>query len=123
MTFFTLGRFRKSITYAFRGLGFVIKQEQSFRIHLIAASAVVILMILFGITVREGIILFIVITSVLVLELINTIFESLVDMLQPRIHHLAQVIKDIMAAAVMIASVGALIIGILIFTPYFANLF
>ncbi|MFC1687821.1 diacylglycerol kinase family protein [Patescibacteria group bacterium] len=123
MTFFTLGRFRKSIKYAFRGLGFVIKQEQSFRIHLISASAVIILMLLFGVTIREAILLFIVITSVLVLELINTIFESLVDMLQPRIHHLAQVIKDIMAAAVMIASVGALIIGILVFTPYFANLF
>lgn len=118
MTFFTVSRFRESIRYAIRGLVYVTRQEQSFRLHLIAAGVVIIFMIYFGVTIKEAIILFLVIASVLVLELINTIFESLVDMLQPRIHHLAQVIKDIMAASVLIASLGALIIGILIFVPY-----
>ncbi len=108
----------KSFRYAFRGLWYVTKHEQSFRLHLIAAAVVVFLMLYFHITIKEAVILSLVIAAVLVLELINTIFESLVDMLQPRIHHLAEVIKNIMAATVLIASLGALIIGILIFAPY-----
>ncbi|KKW01830.1 MAG: diacylglycerol kinase [Parcubacteria group bacterium GW2011_GWC2_49_9] len=123
MTFFTSGRFRRSFQYAFRGLAYVARQEQSFRLHIIATVLVIALMLYLGVNLREAVILFMVITSVLVLELINTIFESLVDMLQPRIHHLAQVIKDIMAAAVFIASVGALIIGLLIFIPYLVERF
>ena len=52
------------------------------------------------------------------MELINTIFEKVVDVLRPRIHHYAEVIKDIMAAAVLVSSIGAVIIGVLIFLPY-----
>jgi len=75
-------------------------------------------MIYFQVTLGQAIILFMVMMLVIVLELINTIFEKMVDMLRPRIHYYAEVIKDIMAATVLISSIGAIIIGILIFAPY-----
>lgn len=118
MAFFQFTRLQNSFRYAFRGLGYAFRHEQSFRIHILAALGVVLLMLVFRVTFREAIILWLVIAAVLVLELINTIFEYMVDMLQPRIHHLAQIIKDMMAATVFLASLGALVIGILIFWPY-----
>ena len=60
---------------------------------------------------------------VLVMELFNTILERVVDILKPRVHPYAQLIKDIMAATVLIASIGAIVVGITIFYPYIKELF
>jgi len=114
-----LNRLGKSFQYAFKGLWYVAKSEQSFRLHLLASFIVIVLMIYFSVKLWEAIILFLVITLVLVLELINTIFEKMIDVLRPRIHYYVEVIKDVMAATVLIASIGALIVGILILGPYF----
>lgn len=108
----------RSFQYAIKGFWYVFKNEQSFRIHLLATAVVLLLMIYFQVKLWEAVILFLVIIVVLVLELINTIFEKMVDILKPRIHFYAEIIKDIMAATVLVASIGALIIGILIFAPY-----
>lgn len=113
-----LKRLGKSFRYAANGFWYVFKNEQNIRLHLIASFGVIALMIYFQIALWQVIILFLVITSVIVLELINTIFERMVDILRPRIHYYAEVIKDIMAATVLISSIGAVIIGILIFAPY-----
>jgi diacylglycerol kinase len=111
-------RLGKSFRYAANGFWYVFKNEQNIRLHLIASFGVIALMIYFQIALWQVIILFLVIMSVIVLELINTIFEKMVDILRPRIHYYAEVIKDIMAATVLISSIGAVIIGILIFAPY-----
>ncbi len=111
-------RLGKSFRYAMRGFWFVFKSEQNIRIHLIVSAVVIILMIYLQVALWQAIILFLVMSLVIILELINTVFEKLVDVLRPRIHFYVQVIKDIMAAAVLVATVGAVIIGILIFAPY-----
>ena len=108
----------KSFQYAIKGFWYVFNNEQSFRLHLLATAVVLLFMIYFQVKLWEAVILFLVIIIVLVLELINTIFEKMVDILKPRIHFYAEVIKDIMAATVLVASIGALVIGILIFAPY-----
>jgi len=66
----------------------------------------------------ETVALVLVIVSVLVLELLNTIFEHLSDILKPRLHHYINIIKDLMAAAVLLASLGAIVVGLIIFWPY-----
>ena len=71
-----------------------------------------------GLAKLEKVVLLIVIISVLVLEALNTIFEHLSDILKPRIHNYILIIKDIMAATVLLASFGAVIIGLMIFWPY-----
>jgi diacylglycerol kinase len=59
------------------------------------------------------------IVLVLSLELANTAAERIMDILKPRVHPYARVVKDAMAGAVLIASVGAVFIGICILLPYF----
>lgn len=108
----------RSVKYAFKGIKETFKKEQNFRIQILVASMVGLLSFYFHIKIWEAIAVILSILMVLVLELINTTFEKMVDMLAPRIHPYAKDIKDIMAATVLIASVCALIIGILIFWPY-----
>jgi undecaprenol kinase len=113
----------KSFKYAFRGLKYVLKNEQNFQLEVLGGIFVVVLMYLFPTSSLEKIALFIVIFAVLVIELINTIFERVVDMLKPRVHPYAQVVKDIMAAAVLLSSIGAVIVGVGIFYSYIKDLF
>ena len=113
----------QSFKCAFRGLKYVLKNEQNFQLEILIAIFVIILMFVFDIRDWQKVALFVVIFSVLAVELINTIFERVVDILKPRVHPYAQLIKDIMAAAVLIASVGAVVIGVIIFYPYIRDLF
>ncbi|MEY4744137.1 MAG: hypothetical protein RL272_82 [Candidatus Parcubacteria bacterium] len=117
-----LKKFAKSLSYAIKGISVVAREEQSFRIQLLAAAGVVALMFALGVRVPEKALLTLAIVLVLVLELVNSIFERMVDILKPRIHHYVEDIKDIMAGTVLVASVGALLIGVLIFWPYFVKL-
>lgn len=114
--------FFRSVRYAWRGLRYAWTNEQNFRIQIIIALVVVFLMIFFRVRLIEAVALIGIITLVLILELVNTIFEKMVDMLKPRIHHYASIIKDMMASAVFIASLAALIVGVFIFYPYFRDL-
>jgi undecaprenol kinase len=113
----------KSFTHAFRGLKYALKNEQNFQLEVLAGMLIVVLMFVFPTRALEKIALFIVVFAVLVIELINTIFERVVDILKPRVHPYAQLVKDIMAAAVLLSSIGAVIVGVIIFYPYIRELF
>jgi undecaprenol kinase len=115
-------RLFKSFHHAFRGLKYVIKNEQNFQLEILIGIFIFILMLIFDIRDWQKVALFLVIFSVLAMELVNTIMERVVDILKPRVHPYAQLIKDIMAAAVLLASVGAVVIGAIIFYPYFREL-
>lgn len=118
MPFLDIKKLFKSFRFAARGVFYVIKNEQNFRIQLFVAVVVVALAIYFKVEQWQAVALSMLIGAVLILELVNTIFEKISDMLQPRIHHYVAIIKDIMAAAVFIASFGALVIGVIIFWPH-----
>lgn len=104
--------------YAFKGFRFVFTHEQNFRLQILIALVVILAMLYFRITGIQAVMLIFCIVSVLVLEVINSIFEHLVDLLKPRIHYIVGEIKNMMAAAVLLASVSAGIIGFIIFWPY-----
>ena|SRR4030043_2433409 len=118
-----LKKLAKSFHCAFRGLKYVLKNEQNFQLEILIGIFVILLMFALDIRDWQKVALFLVIFSVLAMELVNTIFERVVDILKPRVHPYAQLIKDIMAAAVLIASVGAIVVGVIIFYPYFRALF
>jgi len=118
-----LRKLYRSFQHAFRGLKYVLKNEQNFQLEILIAIFIVILMLIFEIRDWQKVALFLVIFSVLAVELINTILERVVDILKPRMHPYAQLIKDVMAAAVLIASIGAVVIGTIIFYPYIKDLF
>ena len=108
----------KSIHRAWRGLIQVWKDEQNFRIEIFIALIVLVMIFYWQVTLKESVILILVIFTVLILEIINTVMERMVDILKPKIYHYVAVLKDMMAAAVLLASIAAIIIGILIFYPY-----
>jgi len=96
----------------------VFNSEQSFRLQLFAAIVVGMLGMWFQIRRSEWIVLLLLIGSILSLELINSVFERMIDAFKPRIHPIVRDIKDIMAATVLIVSCIAVIIGLIIFVPY-----
>lgn len=108
---------------AFNGLKIVYQRESSFRYQIY----ILIMTIVLGVIVRLSIIEWVVIAgvsaTVLTFEIINTSIEKIVDVLYPDYHENAKVIKDISAGAVLIAAIGALIVGLFIFIPRFLSLF
>lgn len=113
-----LKEFGKSFRHALRGLVYALKNEKNFQNQIVAAIGVIIAMFYFEVTRAEMIVLFLVIMTVLIMELLNTIMERVVDILKPRIHPYAKLIKDLMAATVLLSSILAIIIGLVIFVPY-----
>jgi undecaprenol kinase len=118
-----LKRLAKSVTYALKGIKKVFKQEQNFRIHSLVALIVLFLAILLKIEAWQLVILILIIALIFILELINSIFERLLDLLKPRMHHYVKDIKDMTAATVFIGAIAAVIIGLMIFLPYLIKLF
>lgn len=112
MTFF------KSFRAAGAGIMLAFREERSFRIQVGAAIIVLGLMAWLPLKPWEYIILTLCIGLVLVLELLNTIFERFADMVKPRLHSYVEVIKDLMAGAVLIMSVAAAAVGAIIFVPH-----
>ena len=61
--------------------------------------------------------LFLTIAMVWTAEFINTALEAVVDLASPQRHPLAKVGKDVGAAAVLIAALAAILVGLLIMGP------
>lgn len=118
----SIKKFVRSLTYAFRGIGQVIRREHSFRIQLIAAIAVLIVLFILPLDVWERTVLLLLIAAVLVLEVINSIFERLSDGLKPRLNEMVKDVKDMMAGAVLITSFTAALIAVMILWPYIQDL-
>lgn len=107
-----------SFKNAFRGLIYVIKREKNFRIELLFAVVVLFSMLVIDLQKWEKIILILVIFTVLILEMLNTSVERMVNLFKPKLHPYARAIKDIMAGAVLLASIGSIIIALMIFLPH-----
>lgn len=112
-------RLFRSFKDAFRGLVYAIKKEQNLKIELIAAVLVIVAMLVAGVERWEAVVLIFAIIAVLILEVLNTVLERIMNIFKPRIHPQIKVLKDLMAAAVFLTSIAATIIGIIIFIPYF----
>ena len=115
-------RFSRSLVHALDGLKYAITHEKNFRIELGIAFFVVLFIFIFELRSWEAIILLLMIMWVLISELINTVLERVVDILKPRIHPYARLIKDLMAAVVLISAVISVIVGVIIFYPYLQEL-
>lgn len=115
---FSLQRLLKSFKTAFEGLVFVFKTEPNFRIQILFAFLALAMAYIFNLRTVEWIVIIVLIMLVLVMEILNTALEQFTDLLKPRLHHYVKDIKDVMAAAVLLTSLGALLIGTIIFWPH-----
>jgi diacylglycerol kinase len=112
-----------SFQAAFDGLRETLIFEKSFKTMIIIAAFVVAAMFYFPTSRLEKVVLLLAILSVLILELINSAVERIMDVVTFEHDDRIRVIKDLMAAIVLLASFGAAIIGILIFLPYIRGFF
>lgn len=113
----------RSFRHSSAGLWYALKNEQSFRIQVFLGIVVLFLMLVLPLAFWEIIVLLILIFTVLSMELINTTAEKIIDCFRPEITPQAKIIKDLMTAAVLVVSMGAFIIGCLIFLPKIIALF
>ena len=106
------------MSHAWHGLKEVWSRENSFRIHILAFILLLIIIVGLGISGIEASALIIVATAVIVLELANSIFERWLDIVSPRVGVQVRDAKDIMAAAVLVCSLAALVVGAIIIIPH-----
>ena len=106
-----------SFRYAFSGLVRFFFEEHNAVLHLLATVTVGILIIFFKISGAELLALMMVTGGVWITELINTAIEKIMDHLSPEQHPRVKYIKDLAAAAVLVAAAVALITGAIIFIP------
>ncbi|MEK7555382.1 MAG: diacylglycerol kinase family protein [Patescibacteria group bacterium] len=111
-------KLKNSFIAAFSGLKDTLLEERSFKIMFITAFLVVATMFYFPTSRIKKVALLLMIFSVLILELINSIIERLLDFIHPFPNGQVKIIKDLMAAVVLVVSIGAAIIGLVIFLPY-----
>ena len=111
-------KLRKSLGHAADGLRETLIHERHFKIMLGIVFVVVGAMFYLPTSRAEKAILATAIFAVLTLEMVNIVIERLLDFLHPAHHEEVRIIKDLMAAIVLIASFGATIIGLMIFWPH-----
>jgi len=114
---FSIRKRIQSFRYAFSGLWFVLKHEHNFRIHLLAAVVAVLAGFYFDISVYEWLAIVLIIALVLTLEIVNSAIEKLADVVSPEKNEQIKVIKDMSAAAVLLAAMVSLVVAALIFIP------
>jgi diacylglycerol kinase (ATP) len=108
-----------SFKYAGQGVGYAFRTQRNFRIHLLIGAIALSLSIYFKLSAVACSIISLTIALVLVLELLNTALEAIVDLTVGReFHQLAKIAKDCAAGAVLIAAIAALIIAIVLLLPH-----
>ena len=117
---FTLRARLRSFVFAGRGLFYVLKNEHNIRIQMAIGLAVIGLGILFKISRLHWILAMLCMGLVISAETMNTALEKLTDKVSPHASKDAGLVKDIAAGAVLVATITAVIVGLLIFIPYVA---
>lgn len=107
-----------ALYHAMNGLIAIYKTERNFRFHILVSIIVILLSLLLKLTLHEWLWIALAIFSVLLSEIINTLCESIVDLVVGNHYNeLAKRIKDIAAGGVVLSSIFASAIGLLIYLP------
>ena len=106
-----------SFGHALRGLRVWVSQPNA-RIHCAAAAVVIALGLWLEVSRLEWVALVLAIALVMGAEALNTALEYVVDLASPEWQPLARDAKDVAAAAVLLCSLGAAVVGLLVFVPY-----
>ncbi len=95
-----------------------MRAEKHMRNHFVFALVVLLAALFLRVTPIEFALLSLSVLFVLFAELINTSVEAVVDLVSPDYHPLAKIAKDTAAGAVLVAAMGATIIGYMILAHY-----
>lgn len=106
-----------SFKYAFNGWWYVIRTQRNAWIHALASIVVIGISIWLKLERLEWALIIVAIAFVWTAEFFNTALEVIVDLATHDLDPLAKVGKDVGAAAVLIASITAAVIGIIVLGP------
>ena len=108
-----------SFKYAGQGVSYAFRTQRNFRVHLIIGAIALSLSLYFQLSAVACSVISLTIALVLVLELLNTALEAVVDLAVGReFHQLAKITKDCAAGAVLIAAIAALLIASVLLLPH-----
>ena len=116
------GRIR-SFGHAIAGVWTMLKSQHNAWVHAAATVAVCAAGLALALTTAEWCWIVLAIVAVWTAEALNTAFEFLADVASPEFHPLVKKSKDVAAGAVLIAAVGAAVIGLLVLGPHVLDLF
>jgi diacylglycerol kinase (ATP) len=108
----------RSFGFAFAGLKHVFVTQHNFWIHIGISAIVIVAGFALNVSANDWRWLIASIAFVLVTETLNTAIELACDAVRPEFNPHIERAKDIAAAAVLIASCAAAVIGALVFWPY-----
>ena len=108
-----------SFKFAFAGIDWSIRNHPNFRVHLIISFFVLILGVVLKVTQAEFAILVFAIILGLVAEMTNTAIEEVTNLITIKWAHQAKIAKDVSAGMMLLTAMGAVLVGLEIFVPYF----
>ncbi len=109
--------FIRSFGYAFEGIYYTLRTQRNMRVHAGIGFVAAALGLWLGISAVEWAVLLVMMAVVIALEMVNTVVESLVDLVTDRFHPLAKIAKDVAAGAVLVAAIFAFGVGLFLFLP------
>lgn len=107
----------QAFKYAINGFRFAFANERNFRTEVFCSVIIIALAFILKISATSWIVIVLNISFVLFAELINTAVEKLADVACKEINPVIKIIKDVAAAAVVIAVLSAFCCGLFIFIP------
>ena len=111
-----------SFKYAWAGVCYAFTTQRNFRIHTLVGIVAVSLGAWLSVSAVEMAVITMTCAIVMVLELINTAIESVVDLtVKQSYHELAKIAKDCAAGAVLISAIAAVIVAAFILLPPLAQ--
>ncbi len=116
--------FIQSFIHAMQGIFSLVTTERNFRKHLLFGMLAVVLGLILNLNLGQWLWIILAIFSVISSEALNTIVESVVDLIVgPKYDDLAKKAKDVAAGGVLLSAAFAFIIGVIIFVPELVALF
>jgi diacylglycerol kinase (ATP) len=106
------------VQFALVGIFEMLATQHNAWVHAAATIGVVSAGMFFSVTATQWCFLILAIVAVWVAEALNTAVEFLCDVTSPTFHPIVKKSKDVAAGAVLLAAIGAVAIGLVIFVPY-----
>lgn len=124
MTKYKKQGFSSTFKNARKGMRLTLKSERNIRVHIFVAILVLLSAYYFNFSLVKFCILLLTIAAVISAEMFNSAIEFSLDAIfHNRYSRMVGMAKDIAAGAVLVVTVSAVLIGVLLFAPVFANLF
>jgi diacylglycerol kinase (ATP) len=111
-------RFIDSVNFAIAGIIHAARTQKHMRHHFVVALLVLLTALFIKVSALEFALLTVSVCFVLFAELLNTALEAVVDLVTPDFHPLAKIAKDAAAGGVLVAAIGAAVMGYLILSKH-----